>query len=164
MGNNENCNNCEDTKRCKLEQVIATNKDKRGSLIQVLHEAQDIYGYLPMSVQKIVAEGMGIPLAEVYGVVTFYSGFTLKPKGKNKISVCLGTACYVKGSNLILDKLKDELGLDVGDCSADGEFSLDACRCVGACGLAPVFLVNEDVYGRVGPEEVPGIIKKYKGN
>jgi len=164
MGNNENCDSCADAKRCKLEQVIAENKDKRGSLIQVLHEAQDIYGYLPMPVQKIVAEGMKIPLAEVYGVVTFYSRFTLTPKGKNKISVCLGTACYVKGSNLILDKLKEELGLDVGDCSVDGEFSLDACRCVGACGLAPVFLVNEDVYGRVGPEEVPGIINKYKGN
>ena len=128
----------------------------------MLHEAQEIYGYLPISVQKIVAEGLNIPLAEVYGVVTFYTQFSLKPKGEYKISVCLGTACYVKGSNLVLDEILKDLKVGVGECTEDGKFSVDACRCIGARGLAPVLTINEDVYGRLVPEDIPGILAKYK--
>lgn len=159
MGNNCEC--CNDEKLAKLQAIIAENKGKQGALIQVLHEAQLIYGYLPIEVQKVIAEGMDIPLAEVYGVVTFYAQFSLKPKGEYKISICLGTACYVKGADLVLDKFKEQLKIEVGDCTADGKFSLDACRCIGACGLAPVLTVNSDVYGRLVPEDVPGILAKY---
>lgn len=159
MGNTCDCG-C-DEKLVKLQEIIAENKDKPGSLIHVLHDAQLVYGYLPIEVQKIIAEGMNVPLAEVYGVVTFYAQFSLKPKGEYKISVCLGTACYVKGADLVLDKLKEELNMQVGDCTEDGKFSLDACRCIGACGLAPVLTINNDVYGRLVPEDVPGILAKY---
>lgn len=152
---------CEE-KQAKLLAVIEKNKNVEGSLIHVLHEAQEIYGYLPISVQKIVAEGLNIPLAEVYGVVTFYTQFSLKPKGEYKISVCLGTACYVKGSNLVLDEILKDLKVGVGECTEDGKFSVDACRCIGACGLAPVLTINEDVYGRLVPEDIPGILAKYK--
>ena len=159
MGNT--CDGSCDEKLVKLQEIIAENKDKQGSLIHVLHEAQLIYGYLPIEVQKIIAEGMNIPLAEVYGVVTFYAQFSLKPKGEYKISVCLGTACYVKGADLVLDKLKETLDIQVGDCTEDGKFSLDACRCIGACGLAPVLTINNDVYGRLVPDDIPGILAKY---
>ena len=145
-----------------LQEIIAENKGKKGALIHVLHEAQRIYGYLPIEVQKVVAEGMDVPLAEVYGVVTFYAHFSLKPKGQYKVSVCLGTACYVKGADKILDELKDELGIEVGDCTDDQKFSLEGCRCIGACGLAPVITINDDVYGRLDPKDVPDIIAKYK--
>ena len=101
-------------------------------------------------------------MAEIYGVATFYTQFSLKPKGEYKISVCLGTACYVKGADLLLDELKKALNVEVGECSEDGKFSLDACRCIGACGLAPVFTINDDVYGRLVPEDIPGIVAKYK--
>ena len=160
MGNT--CDGSCDEKLVKLQEIIAENKDKQGSLIHVLHEAQLIYGYLPIEVQKIIAEGMNIPLAEVYGVVTFYAQFSLKPKGEYKISVCLGTACYVKGADLVLDKLKETLDIQVGDCTEDGKFSLDACRCIGACGLAPVMMINDEVYGRLTPDEIPGILATYK--
>ncbi len=146
----------------KLQAVILKHKDEQGALIPVLHEAQDIYGYLPIEVQKIISEGLGISLSEIYGVVTFYAQFSLNPKGEYQIGVCLGTACYVKGSNLVLEKVKEMLKVDVGECTADGRFSIDATRCIGACGLAPVMTVNEDVYGRLLPEEVPGIIEKYQ--
>ena len=159
MGNNCEC--CNDEKLANLQAIIAENKGKQGALIQVLHEAQLIYGYLPIEVQQVRAEGMNIPLAEVYGVVTFYAQFSLKPKGEYKISICLGTACYVKGADLVLDKFKEQLNIEVGDCTADGKFSLDACRCIGACGLAPVLTINSDVYGRLVPEDVPGILAKY---
>lgn len=156
------CCGCVDEKAIKLQEIIEKYKNSRGALIPVLHEAQEVYGYLPLSVQKKVAEGLNIPLAEVYGVVTFYTQFTLKPKGKYKISVCLGTACYVKGSGLILDKLKEKLGIEVGDCTDDGKFSLDACRCIGACGLAPVLTINDEVYGRLTSDDVADILKKYE--
>lgn len=159
MGNTCDCS-C-DEKLARLQEIIEENKDKQGSLIHVLHEAQLIYGYRRLKSRKTIAEGMGLPLAEVYGVVTFYAQFSLKPKGEYKISVCLGTACYVKGADLVLDKLKEELDLQVGDCSEDGKFSLDACRCIGACGLAPVITINNDVYGRLEPDDVPGILAKY---
>ncbi|MGM9550839.1 MAG: NAD(P)H-dependent oxidoreductase subunit E [Clostridia bacterium] len=145
----------------KLREVIESHKDTKGALIPVLHEAQDIYGYLPIEVQAIIAEGLGVSLSEVYGVVTFYAQFSLNPKGQYEIGVCLGTACYVKGSGDILEKLKQILGIDVGECTPDGKFSLTATRCVGACGLAPVVTVNEDVYGRLTVDDVQGILDKY---
>ena len=145
----------------KLREIIAAHKDMQGALIPVLHEAQGVYGYLPIEVQTIIAEGLGIPLAEVYGVVTFYAQFSHNPKGQYEIGVCLGTACYVKGSGDILENFKQLLGIDVGECTPDGKFSLTATRCVGACGLAPVVTVNEDVYGRLTVDDVQGILDKY---
>ena len=146
----------------RLNKVIEAHKGQDGAVIPVLHEAQDIYGYLPIEVQSKIAEELGVPLSEVYGIVTFYAQFSLYPKGKYQIGVCLGTACYVKGSNLILEKVKENLGIDVGECTADGKFSIDATRCIGACGLAPVMTVNDDVYGRLTADEVPDILKKYQ--
>ena len=145
----------------KLAKVIEEHKGQEGAAIPVLHEAQEIYGYLPIEVQKMVAEGLDIPLSEIYGIATFYARFTLNPKGKYQVSVCLGTACYVKGSNLVLEKVKEILGIDVGECTPDGKFSIDATRCIGACGLAPVMTVNDDVYGRLVVDDVEGILKKY---
>ena len=146
----------------KLLEVIAQNKELPGALLPVLHEAQEIYGYLPIEVQQMVADGLGVSLSEVYGVATFYSRFSLTPKGKHKISVCLGTACYVKGSDKILAAVEKKLGIKSGECTADGLFSIDSCRCVGACGLAPVMTVNDDVYGRLTADDVPKILAKYK--
>ena len=146
-----------------LKETIERYSDDPGAVMPVLQEAQDIYGYLPVEVQKMVAEGLGVPLEEVYGVATFYSQFALSPKGEYNISVCLGTACYVKGSGDILDKLSEILGIDAEECTPDGKFSLTACRCIGACGLAPVIMVNEDVYGRLTVDDVQGIIDKYQG-
>ena len=146
----------------KLKEVIAKHQDDPGAVMPVLQEAQDIYGYLPIEVQTMVSDGLNVPLEEVYGVSTFYSQFALSPKGKYHISVCLGTACYVKGSGDILDKLCEILGIGAEECTPDGLFSLTACRCIGACGLAPVLTVNEDVYGRLTVDVVPGIIEKYQ--
>ncbi len=162
MSSNNCCCGCVDEKARKLQEIIEKHKGQKGALIPVLHEAQDVYGYLPMSVQKTISEGLGVPLSEVYGVVTFYTQFTLKPKGKFKISTCMGTACYVKGSNLILEKLQEKLGIHVGDCTEDGKFSLDACRCIGACGLAPVIMINDDVYGRLTADDIEKVLEKYK--
>ena len=145
----------------KLKEVIAKHRDDPGAVMPVLQEAQEIYGYLPIEVQTMVAEGLGVPLEEVYGVSTFYSQFALSPKGKYNISVCLGTACYVKGSGDVLEKLQEKLGIDVGECTPDEKFSLEACRCIGACGLAPVLTVNEEVYGRLVPDDVDDILAKY---
>ena len=145
-----------------LKEVIERHKGEKGATIPVLHEAQEIYGYLPLEVQEMISEGLGVPLAEIYGIVTFYAQFSLNPKGKYQIGVCLGTACYVKGSGDILEKVKELLGVEVGECSADGLFSIDATRCIGACGLAPVMTVNDDVYGRLTVDEVEGILKKYQ--
>ena len=146
----------------KLKEVIAKHQDDPGAVMPVLQEAQDSYGYLPIEVQTMVSDGLNVPLEEVYGVSTFYSQFALSPKGKYHISVCLGTACYVKGSGDILDKLCEILGIGAEECTPDGLFSLTACRCIGACGLAPVLTVNEDVYGRLTVDVVPGIIEKYQ--
>jgi len=161
MSTNGCCCGCEDENLTKLKAIIEENKNIKGSLIRVLHEAQLIYGYLPIEVQKVISEGLDIPLAEIYGVVTFYAQFSLKPKGKYNISVCLGTACYVKGAGLLVDEFKKHLGIDVGECTEDGKFSLEACRCIGACGLAPVLTINEDVHGRLVPDDVAGILAKY---
>lgn len=146
----------------KLREVIAEHKGSKGALMPVLQQAQDIYGYLPFEVQKIISDEMDIPMEEIYGVVTFYAQFSLYPKGKYNISVCLGTACYVKGSGDIYEKLKEVLDIDGGECTPDGKFSLEACRCIGACGLAPVLTVNEDVYGRLTVDDVADILKKYE--
>ena len=145
----------------QLKQIIAAHKDEKGALMPVLQEAQELYGYLPIEVQTIVAEGLDIPLEEVYGVVTFYAQFSLYPKGQYKVSVCLGTACYVKGSGDIYERLQTVLGIAGGQCTSDGKFSLEACRCVGACGLAPVMTINEDVYGKITPDDVEQILAKY---
>jgi NADP-reducing hydrogenase subunit HndA len=144
-----------------LMQVIADNKDEKGALMPILQQAQEIYGYLPEEVQKIIAKELGISLSEVYGVVTFYSQFSLSPKGKYKISVCLGTACYVKGAGDIYEKFAQKLNIKGGECTPDGKFSLEACRCIGACGLAPVLTVNEQVYGRLTADDVDDILAKY---
>jgi len=146
----------------KLKEILAEIKDQHGALMPALQQAQGIYGYLPIEVQKMVADGLGIHLEEVYGVATFYSQFSLNPKGKYTVSVCLGTACYVKGAGDILDKIAQDLQIQGGECTPDGKFSLEACRCIGACGLAPVITINKDVYGRLVPDEIPEILKKYK--
>ena len=145
-----------------LLKIIGESKDEKGSLMPILQKAQDIYGYLPIEVQTMISNEMQVPLEKIYGVVTFYSQFTLNPKGKYQISVCLGTACYVKGAGEIYNKLMELLGIIGGECTPDGRFSLDACRCVGACGLAPVMMVNDEVYGRLTVDEVEGILEKYK--
>ena len=145
-----------------LAQVIDEFKNIKGALMPVLQKAQSIYGYLPIEVQKMIADGMNISLAEIYGVVSFYSQFSLNPKGEVAIAVCMGTACYVKGSGEILDKISDNLGVKPDETSSDGKYSLEATRCIGACGLAPVITINEDVYGRIDPKDVDGILAKYK--
>lgn len=147
----------------QLREVINAHKDMQGALMPVLQQAQEIYGYLPIEVQKIIAEGLNIPLEDVYGVVTFYAQFTLNPKGKYQVSVCLGTACYVKGAGDIMDKISQRLGIPADGITEDGKFSLDATRCIGACGLAPVLTVNDDVYGRLTLDEIDGILDKYIG-
>ena len=147
----------------KLSQVIAKYKDVKGALMPVLQEAQHIYGYLPYEVQKMIAEGMDISLEEIYGVVTFYSQFVLQPKGEIDIAVCLGTACYVKGAGAIIDRISRQLGIKHGETSSDGKHSLEATRCIGACGLAPVLTINGDVYGRIArPEDMDAVIEKYQ--
>lgn len=147
--------------RAKIDEIINAHKDEQGCLIPILHEIQEYYGYLPYEVQKIVAEGINVPITDVYGVITFYSRFTTKPMGKHKVGVCLGTACYVKGSDKVLEKVEEKLGIKAGETSEDGLFTIEATRCVGACGLAPVMLVGEDVYGRLVPEDVEAILEKY---
>lgn len=145
----------------KLKACIAAHKDEAGALMLVLHEAQGIYGYLPAEVQTAIAEGLNISLSEVYGVATFYSQFSLNPKGKHQVSVCLGTACYVKGSDKVLAAIEKELRITCGECTPDMKFSLDSCRCVGACGLAPVMIVDGTVYGGLTAADVAGILDKY---
>ncbi len=146
----------------ELLSVIEKHKDEKGALLPVMQEAQDIYGYLPIEVQSIIANGLDVSLEEVYGVATFYSQFNLTPKGKYKISVCLGTACYVRGAKELFDTISENLGIKSDECTEDGEFSLEACRCIGACGLAPVLTINDDVYGNLTADEVDGIVNKYK--
>lgn len=144
-----------------LMSIIDEHKGEQGSLMPILQKAQEIYGYLPIEVQTMISNQLNIPLEKIYGVVTFYSQFSLNPKGKYKISVCLGTACYVKGSGDLFSKLQEKLGIDSGECTPDGKYSLEACRCIGACGLAPVLTVNDDVYGRLTVDDIDGILSKY---
>lgn len=147
----------------RLKEFIETKKDTQGIMMQTLQEAQNIFGYLPIEVQKFISDETDIPLAEIYGVVTFYTQFSVTPKGKHKIGVCLGTACYVKGSQLILDKLAKELGINVGATTEDNLFTLEATRCLGCCGLAPVMMIDDEVYGKLEPKQIPEIISKYRG-
>ena len=146
----------------KLKKEIAECAGDNSQLMHVMQVAQEIYGYLPFEVQQMIADGMGVPLEKVYGVATFYAQFALSPKGEYAISVCLGTACYVKGSQEILDELSSQLGISAEECTPDGRFSLTACRCIGACGLAPVITVNDDVYGKITAADVKGILEKYQ--
>ena len=139
----------------QLKQVIDELKHDKS-------KAQDIYGYLPFEVQEMISEGMEVPLEKIYGVATFYAQFSLSPKGKYNISVCLGTACYVKGSGPIFEKLSEKLGIGADECTPDGKFSLNACRCIGACGLAPVMTINDEVYGRLTVDDIDTILEKYK--
>jgi len=146
----------------KIDAIIAKYKDKPGSLIPVLQQAQDVCGYLPHAVQRYVAKGMNMSPSVVFGVATFYSFFTLVPRGKHVIRVCLSTACYVKRSEEILEKLKDELDIEVGEITRDKKYSLEAVRCLGACGLAPVVVIGQDTYGDVAATKVMDIVKKYE--
>ena len=145
----------------RLKQAIAAANGDKSRLMAVMQEAQGIYGYLPYEVQRMIAEGLDVPMEKVYGVATFYAQFALSPKGRYNISVCLGTACYVKGSQQVLEKLVELLGIEPGECTADAKFSLEACRCIGACGLAPVMMINDDVYGKLTPDMLKGILDKY---
>jgi NADH-quinone oxidoreductase subunit E/NADP-reducing hydrogenase subunit HndA len=145
----------------QLQEVIAKHRGQPGGLMPTLQEAQGIYGYLPIEVQKMIADGLGVSLSEVFGVATFYSQFSLTPKGEHVCSVCLGTACYVKGSDKVLEALEEKLGIKAGEVTEDGKFSIESCRCVGACGLAPVMTIGEEVYGKLTPDQVGKIIDSY---
>lgn len=147
----------------ELDEFILSIEDKQGALISVLHKAQEIFGYLPKEIQEFVAERLDLSLAKVYGVVSFYSFFTMTPKGKHPIAVCMGTACYVRGAGKVLEDFERQLGISAGETTVDGEFSIDALRCVGACGLAPVVLIGEEVYGKDQAKDVAGLIAKYRG-
>ncbi|WP_010665321.1 NADH-quinone oxidoreductase subunit NuoE family protein [Marinilabilia salmonicolor] len=145
----------------ELKDLCAKFNNEPGELINVLHGAQEMFGYLPAEIQEIVAEEMNVSVAHVYGVVTFYSFFSMLPKGKHPISICMGTACYVRGAEKVLEEFKRHLDVKVGETTPDGKFSLSCLRCVGACGLAPVVTIGERVYGRVSPEDVKGILGEY---
>ena len=145
----------------RIGQIIAEYKSREGNLIQILHLAQGIYGYLPLKLQQFIAEKLDLPLSKVSGVATFYSFFATKPRGEYTIRVCLGTACYVRGGKKILERIREILGLEVGDTTADGKFTLEVMRCIGACGLAPAITINGKVYKQVNPEKLQTIIEKY---
>ncbi|SHI30044.1 NADH-quinone oxidoreductase subunit NuoE family protein [Parasporobacterium paucivorans] len=145
-----------------LHGIIEQHRHQAGALMPVLQKAQELYGYLPIEVQNMIADGLKVPKSQVYGVVSFYAQFTLNPKGRNQIQICLGTACYVKGAGNLLDRLSDKLGIAPGGITPDGKFSLDECRCFGACGLAPVVIVNGEVYGRLKSDDIDGILGKYE--
>ena len=150
-----------EAKTAELKVFIDAQKGKKGPLMPIMQKAQELFGYLSLETQSLIAEALEIPVSEVYGVATFYAQFSLYPKGEYKISVCLGTACYVKGSGDIINKAQEILGIGVGECTPDRKFSIEATRCIGACGLAPVMTINDDVYGRITADDVPGIIAKY---
>ena len=152
---------CQNEKKEKLNQLLEKYKGDKSNLIRVLNDAQEIYGYLPIEVQEEISRQMNISMSEIYGVVTFYSRFTTEKKGKYCISICLGTACYVKGAEAILNRFKDKLGIKEGECTKDGKFSIDVTRCIGACGSAPVFSVNDQVYTKATLEMVDKVIEEY---
>jgi len=153
---------CKEQKYGEMLNVIDLYKEQEGSLIQVLHAAQNIYGHLPPDLQQFIANGLGLPFSEVSGVVSFYSFFSVHPRGQHTIRVCLGTACYVRGAGSLVSAFEKELAVKVGGTTPDRLFTLEVSRCIGACGLAPVLTVNEDVYGNIGPERVAGILAKYR--
>ena len=146
----------------KLEEILSKYEKDKNNLIQILNEVQEYYGYVPKKAQMAISEYLDMEMAEIYGVITFYSRFTLEPKGKYNIAVCLGTACFVKGSEKLLDTAKEQLKIKEGQTTEDGQFSLEATRCIGACGLAPVFIVNEEVYGKATPELMKKVIAEYR--
>ena len=146
----------------KIKEICASFNNDPQELINVLHKCQEHFGYLPAEVQEVVSNELVVPVAKIYGVVTFYSFFTMTPKGKHPVSICMGTACYVRGAGKVLHEFKKELGLQVGETTKDGKFSLSSLRCVGACGLAPVVLVGAKTYGRVAPDDVKNILKEYE--
>ncbi len=146
----------------KIKEICASFNNDSQELINILHGCQEHFGYLPAEIQEVVSSETGIPVAKIYGVVTFYSFFTMTPKGKYPISICMGTACYVRGAEKVLDEFKKELGLQVGQTTKDGKFSLSSLRCVGACGLAPVVLIGDKTYGRVAPDDVRNILREYE--
>jgi len=146
----------------KIKEICASFNNEPQELINVLHKCQEHFGYLPAEVQEVVSMELEVPVAKIYGVITFYSFFTMTPKGKHPISICMGTACYVRGAEKVLDEFKKELSLQVGQTTKDGKFSLASLRCVGACGLAPVVLVGDKTYGRVAPDDVKNILKEYE--
>jgi NADP-reducing hydrogenase subunit HndA len=147
----------------KIREICASFNNDPQELINVLHKCQEHFGYLPAEVQEVISNELVVPVAKIYGVVTFYSFFTMTPKGKHPVSICMGTACYVRGAEKVLDEFKKELGLQVGQTTPDGKFSLSSLRCVGACGLAPVVMVGDKTYGRVAPDDVRNILKEYEG-
>jgi len=146
----------------KINEICDSFDNEPLELINILHKSQEHFGYLPAEIQEAIASKLNIPVAQVYGVVTFYSFFTMTPKGRHPISICMGTACYVRGAEKVLDEFKKELSIQVGQTTADGKFSLSSLRCVGACGLAPVVLIGEKTYGRVAPDDVQDILKEYQ--
>jgi NADP-reducing hydrogenase subunit HndA len=146
----------------KIREICKSFDNHGGELINVLHKVQGNFGYLPAEVQEVVAQELDVPVAKVYGVVTFYSFFTMLPKGKHPISICTGTACYVRGAEKVLEELKKTLKIEVGETTSDGKFSINCLRCVGACGLAPVLMVGDKTYGRVAPEMIKDILKEYE--
>ena len=156
------CNCGENRQDEEMQKILNVYTEDKSNLIQILNDVQEHYGYIPKHAQIAISEYLNMPLAEIYGVITFYARFTLKPKGKYNIAVCLGTACFVKGSEKVLDKAKEILGINVGETTEDGKFSLEATRCIGACGLAPVFTVNDEVYGKATPELMAKVIEEYK--
>lgn len=146
----------------KVDEIILKYKSKPGALIPVLEQVQDVCGYLPTGLQLKVAKGLNLPVANVYGVVTFYSFFTMVPRGKHVIRVCLGTACYVRGGKRILEKMSENLGIEPGQCTEDRQFSLETVRCLGACGLAPVVVIDEDTHGQMKPAKLEAVIAQYR--
>ncbi len=155
------CDECKKVNLENMKKILEKYSDDKSNLIQILNEVQEKYGYIPEFAQAEIANYLKMEMAEIYGVITFYSRFTLKPKGKYSVSVCLGTACFVKGSEKLLDKAKEVLKIDEGETSSDGKFSIDSTRCIGACGLAPVFTVNDEVYGKATPDTVEKVLKEY---
>lgn len=155
------CEECDNQKYAEIANIIDLYKDKEGSLIQILHLAQEINGYLPLDLQIFIADSLNIPLSEVSGVVTFYSFFSTKPRGKHTIRVCLGTACYVRGGKKIVESLKETLGVDIGDTTSDGKFTFEVARCIGACGLAPAMMIDDVVYKQVTVNKLKSILAKY---
>ena len=146
----------------ELNAFIQQHKDDKGALMPVMQKAQELFGYLSLEIQSVIAEALNVSVAEVYGVATFYAQFSLEPKGAYVIGVCTGTACYLKGAQAVLEKVESELNIPTGKTTKDGKFTIQATRCLGCCGLAPVMTINEDVYGRLKPEDIPGILAKYK--
>ncbi len=151
-----------ENKLTELKDICKSFNNEKGELINVLHKVQSVFGYLPAEVQEVVAKELNTSVAQVYGVVTFYSFFTMLPRGEHPISICLGTACYVRGAEKVLDEFKRSLKIQVGETTSDGKFSLSCLRCVGACGLAPVVMVGDKVFGRVAPDGVKAILEEYK--